>query len=304
MVYRTYAVIAPMYPESPVRGAVKPAARHPDPAISNRVQTLRLCYTVDSDSIGEESCISGEETMPTTCSVLAPDDRRLVHELLAAVGECASVGQRLRLITARLRGAPYLPHPLVGSASEPEVFTVTLQGFDCVTLVETALALAWADNIEAFLTLLRQVRYRHGEIAWQQRLHYATDWLHHHVQHGRLSEVACSEAMQRITRRLDVLPGFPPHTATWRYFPTEALPAVSPRVVDGDIIFFVSMRQGLDVFHLGMLFRTSTGVLLRHAARSRGQVVEQELVDFCAANTMLGFLIAHPCEKPHYPQSL
>lgn len=242
--------------------------------------------------------------MPTTCSVLAPDDRRLVYELLAAVGECASVGQRLRLLTARLLGAPYLPHPLVGSATEPEVFTVTLQGFDCVTLVETALALAWADDREAFLTLLRQVRYRHGEIAWQQRLHYATDWLHHHVQHGRLSEVACGEAMQRITRRLDVLPGFPPHTATWRYFPTEALPAVSPRVVDGDIIFFVSMRQGLDVFHLGMLFRATQGVLLRHAARSRGQVVEQELADFCAANTMPGFLIARPCETPHYPQSL
>src|SRR5262249_21723504 len=85
-----------------------------------------------------------------------------------------------------------------------------LQGFDCVTLVETALALAWADDREAFLTLLRQVRYRHGKIAWQQRLHYATDWLHHHVQHGRLREVACGEAMQRITRRLDVRPGFPP----------------------------------------------------------------------------------------------
>ena len=263
-----------------------------------------LCYTVDSGRIGEESCSSGEETMPTTCAVLAPDDRRLVHELLADVGACASVGQRLRLITARLLGAPYLAHPLVGSATEPEVFTVTLQGFDCVTLVETALALAWADEREAFLTRLRQVRYRHGEIAWQQRLHYATDWLHHHVQHGRLSEVVCGEAKQHITRRLDVLPGLPPHTATWRYCPTAALPAVSPRVVDGDIIFFVSMRQGLDVFHLGMLFRATQGVRLRHAARSRGQVIEQALADFCTANTMPGFLIARPCEKPHYPQSL
>ena len=212
-------------------------------------------------------------------------------------------GQRLRLITARLLGAPYLPHPLVGSATEPEVFTVTLQGFDCVTLVETALALAWADDREAFLTLLRQVRYRHGEIAWQQRLHYATDWLHHHVQHGRLSEVACGEAMQRITRRLDVLPGFPPIPPPGGISPQRHC-RLSARVVDGDIIFFVSMRQGLDVFHLGMLFRATQGVLLRHAARSRGQVVEQELADFCAANTMPGFLIARPCEKPHYPQSL
>jgi hypothetical protein len=100
----TCAIIAPMSPESTVRGAVKPAARRRRLAISNRVQTLRLCYTVDSDSIGEESCISGEETMPTTCAVLAPDDHRVVHELLADAGACASVGQRLRLITARLLG--------------------------------------------------------------------------------------------------------------------------------------------------------------------------------------------------------
>jgi hypothetical protein len=265
---------------------------------------LRLCYTVDSGSIGEESRISDEETMPTPCAVLAPEDCSLVHELLAAVGARASVGQRLRRITARLLGTPYLPHPLVGSATEPEVFTVTLQGFDCVTLVETALALAWAHDLETFLTLLRQVRYRHGEIAWPQRLHYATDWLHHHVQHGRLSEVTCGEVMPRLTRRLDVLPGFPAHTATWRYFPTEVLPAISPRVLDGDIIFFVSMRQGLDVFHLGMLFRATQSVLLRHAARSRGQVVEQKLADFCAANIMPGFLIARPCETPHDPQNL
>src|SRR6516165_10079618 len=89
---------------SPVRGVVKPSAQRL--TISHRAQTLCLCYTVDSGGLGEENCSSGEEIMPTTCSVLAPDDHRLVHELLAAAGVCTSVGQRLRLITARLLGAP------------------------------------------------------------------------------------------------------------------------------------------------------------------------------------------------------
>ena len=40
-----FAKTTTMHSESPVRGAVKPAARRL--AISNRVQTLRLCYTVE-----------------------------------------------------------------------------------------------------------------------------------------------------------------------------------------------------------------------------------------------------------------
>lgn len=243
--------------------------------------------------------------MPTTCSILSPADQAFVHTLLTEVRAYPAVGQRLRLITARLLGSPYYTHPLIGSATEPEVFTVTLQGFDCVTLVETALALAWVDGTDAFPMLLRAVRYRHGEIAWLQRLHYATDWLHYHVQHGWLHEVTCGETRSCMTRQLDILEGFPPHTATWRYFPTSALPAVSPQVTDGDIILFVSTHPGVDVFHLGMLFRAAEGIVLRHAARSRGQVVEQALSDFVAANTMPGFIIARPCERPHeQPQGL
>ena len=43
-------------------------------------------------------------------------------------------------------GHPYQINPLIGSAGTPEVFTVSLDAFDCVTFVETILALSLADR--------------------------------------------------------------------------------------------------------------------------------------------------------------
>lgn len=219
--------------------------------------------------------------------------------MLISLQDQPVVGQRLKLITEWLLGCPYLHNPLIGSDTEPEVFVVTLQGFDCVTLVETALALAWAGDVNDFLVLLRQIRYRYGDIAWRQRLHYSTDWMSYHVRSGTFSDLTRGEETRGTTRRLSLLTALPPHTTTVRYFPTQTLQDASRCVADGDIILFVSTRQELDVFHIGMLFRDQEDILLRHASRSRGQVVEHTLDEFVHANTMPGFIVARPRERPH-----
>jgi hypothetical protein len=83
---------------------------------------------------------------------------------------------------------------------------------------------------------------------------------------------------------------------SFRYFPKRKLAQVSRRLKDGDLIFFVSTRKGLDVFHTGIVFRDADRVILRHAARSRGGVVEQELAEFVRSNRMPGFIIVRPTE--------
>jgi hypothetical protein len=64
----------------------------------------------------------------------------------------------------------------------------------------------------------------------------------------------------------------------------------------GDLIFFASTRTHLDVFHCGIIARNGDRVLVRHASRSRGAVVEQELNDFLKANRMAGVIIVRPKE--------
>ena len=194
-------------------------------------------------------------------------------------------------------GTPYLVNPLIGSMHEPEVFVATLEGFDCVTFMETVLALARASDVDEFLALLREIRYTHGEVEWRKRHHYTTDWARHNIWQGWLRDLTRGADTLVKTKSVNAVAGLRPRIVSFRYFSKRKLPIISRQLADGDLIFFVSTRKGLDVFHTGIVFREGDRVILRHAARSRGGVVEQELAEFVKANRMPGFIIARPTEN-------
>ncbi len=223
-------------------------------------------------------------------------ERYFIERILQSVQALPPIGQRMKTISAWLLGYPYIANPLIGSATEPEVFVARLDGFDCVTFMETVLALASASNIEEFLKHLREIRYEGGEVAWQKRLHYTTEWAKYNIRAGRLANlVRGADAVTRI-KWLNFLPDYPARVVKFRYFPKRKLSKIGRRLKDGDLIFFVSTRKGLDTFHTGLIFRDGDRLLLRHAARSRGQVVEQELTEFVKANRMSGFIVVRPRE--------
>ena len=58
----------------------------------------------------------------------------------------------------------------------------------------------------------------------------------------------------------------------------------------------MSTRKNLDVFHAGIIVRDGNSVLMRHASRSQGAVVEQELSEFLKANRLAGVIVARPRE--------
>jgi len=76
--------------------------------------------------------------------------------------------------------------------------------------------------------------------------------------------------------------------------PKRAASRLSAYLRDGDLIFFVSTRKHLDMFHAGIIARDRNEVLLRHASRSQGFVVEQELNEFLEANRMTGVIVVRP----------
>ena len=74
------------------------------------------------------------------------------------------------------------------------------------------------------------------------------------------------------------------------------MPRLQRRLKTGDLIFFASTRRNLDVFHAGVIAVEDKKTLLRHASRSQGVVVEQELSAFVKANRMTGVIVVRPCE--------
>src|SRR5215472_17468304 len=88
--------------------------------------------------------------------------RQRVEQLLSETKCGHSTGNRIEVLSRHFLGYSYKSNPLIGSAATAEVFTASLDGFDCVTYIETIVALAHASNVDDFIEWLRKIRYEQG----------------------------------------------------------------------------------------------------------------------------------------------
>jgi hypothetical protein len=220
---------------------------------------------------------------------------RRVERLLSEAKYDHCAGSRIDVLSRRFLGHSYRPNPLIGSADTSEVFTAALDGFDCVTYIETILALARASNVDDFVEWLRKIRYDRGRIRWERRNHYMTLWIRNNVREGIIRPVSMA-AVPIVSRKrvLNVVPGLAAERTHLKCVPKPAVGRLAAHLQSGDLMFFVSTRKNLDVFHAGIIVRDGKSLLMRHASRSQGQIVEQELSEFLKANRMAGVIVVRP----------
>ncbi len=223
----------------------------------------------------------------------------LVRQLIVEIADVEDMGRRIELVSERLLGRPYLSHPLIGSPETAEVLVTRVDGFDCVTLVETVLAIAHSESPDDFPARLSAIRYRQGQVEWRSRLHYATQWSAFNIARGILDDVTTQSASQLRLKSLDRVRGLDPHLSNYRYYPKRFFPDIAPTLLSGDIIFFVSGRPGLDTNHVGIVIRRDGQLLLRNASRSHRAVVDQSLEHYFETNRMAGFFVNRPRPLPH-----
>jgi cell wall-associated NlpC family hydrolase len=221
--------------------------------------------------------------------------RRRVEQLLSETRYDRSAASRIDVLSRHFLGHSYKPNPLIGSADTAEVFTASLDGFDCVTYIETVVALARASNVDDFTQWLRKIRYEQGRIQWERRNHYMTLWIRNNVRAGIIRPVSMP-AVPTLSRDrvLNVVPGLDPRRTRVKCVPKAAVPRLERYLQSGDLIFFASTRKHLDVFHAGIIVRDGKKVFMRHASRSQSLVVEQEVSEFLKANRMAGVIVMRP----------
>jgi len=133
--------------------------------------------------------------------------RRRVAQLLSKTKHDRSAASRIDVLSRHFVGHSYIPNPLIGSADTAEVFTASLDGFDCVTYLETILALARASSVDDFIEWLRKIRYERGRIQWDRRNHYMTLWIRNNVRAGIIRPVSMPAVpILRMDRVLNVVP--------------------------------------------------------------------------------------------------
>lgn len=263
-----------------------------------------------------------------------PDRERLarwVRTLREGGAARAPLGNTVGRAAELALGAPYAAHTLeaylrAGGSPAREPLTLHLDRFDCVSLVEAALAVARVaagtsdPTWDAFARETERMRYRGGVRAgYASRLHYFSEWIADGARRGlvrdlgeelggqtdarplrfmtakraaypALTDEATFAAIAAHERRLDAAPR--------RVVPTARIAAVQDRIRTGDVLAFATGIEGLDVTHTGLAFRDGHGVLrVLHAPLSGGavEVSRATLPEYVSAiRRATGVLVARP----------
>lgn len=254
----------------------------------------------------------------------------LRHE--ASAGRMLSLGKRAARVGELAVGTPYEAFTLEaylragGNPSRAEPLTLSLTRFDCVTLVESCLAVARAavgtrtPSWQRFAREVERMRYRGGtRRGYTSRLHYFSEWItdgqtrglvrnigaelggvrdtrplrfmtEHRSSYPALADDGVFRAIGEMERRLD---SHPRHVVL-----AEHIPRVVDRIETGDVLAFATAIPGLDVSHAAFAYRDPAGILrVLHAPLSGGvvEVTRATLPEYVSAiRRATGILIGRP----------
>ena len=213
--------------------------------------------------------------------------------------------RRAAWAAGRLLGAPYAHSSLgEGAGVDPDP-RFRLDRFDCVTLVETALALGSSTRVGDAPVLLDDIRYG-GPVAFEGRNHYVeAQWVPSLVAKGWIEDVTAlvggdrarqaveeytaerwsrSQAAGRLVPGLPV-EGLPVGAFPLLYVPLEDVQAAADRIPDGTIVLVVREARAsrpYRVTHMGIVTFAGGRRVVRHASPGKGRVVDEPLHAFLA----------------------
>jgi hypothetical protein len=222
----------------------------------------------------------------------------------------------------------FLETPYVASTleQEPERLVVNLREMDCTTLVETCLALARTvksgePSFETFCGHLQRIRYRNGVIRdYTDRLHYFSDWIYENERNGQVRDMtrpiggkphrvsvsymsthpehyrqlkSCPQWVEVIRKKEEEISA----RQGYALIPEASVAACTDRMKNGDIVCFVTRIEGLDISHLGFIYRKENVSRFIHASSSAKKVIveprspAQYVADI---RTTVGLMIVRP----------
>lgn len=210
-----------------------------------------------------------------------------------------------------LLGTPYTEKSL--DQDTVENLVVRLDGVDCTTFVETALALSRCISSSRvtysdFENELTKIRYRGGKLnSYTSRLHYFSEWIIDNSAKGIVKDVTHEVGGEEIIFKLNFMsthkqlyPQLSLHPEfvdsirnveknisgkTFFELAKTKVPVFEKDIHSGDIIAFTTDIKGLDVSHVGIVVSGINNKLyLLHASSANGQVMlsEYSLYDYVA----------------------
>lgn len=212
-------------------------------------------------------------------------------------------GKRIGFISRLFLDVSYAASTLIGEINSPEVFVINLGEVDCFTFIDYVEAMRLSSSFSAFIENLKRVRYHSGEISFENRNHFFTDWVEHNSGFVKdvtdlVGEHRAVQVMEKLNLKKDgtyFIEGIKPVEREIRYIPSSALDnSVIQRLESGDYAGIYSDKEGLDVSHVGIIIRKEGMIYLRHASSKLNvcKVVDEGFTDYIAGKA--GLIVLRP----------
>ena len=207
-------------------------------------------------------------------------------------------GELLLKIGNDFMGTPYVGNTL--DRTIEEYLVVNLRELDCTTFAENCLAIARTiksgkPTFESFTTELEKIRYRNGQLnGYASRLHYFGEWITNNSEKGIIEDMSakiggakCPVVLNFMSTHPDSYSQLKANPAlikeikqieiqvsakSFFFIPKEKIADHENQIMDGDIVALVTKIPGMDVLHVGILFKKDGRVFLLHASLSGGKV--------------------------------
>lgn len=232
------------------------------------------------------------------------------------------IGVIMQALGETLLETPYEAGTL--DRNEEETLVVGFGGFDCVTFVESMLAMArgvraGAYDYATFTRHLEEQRYRDGRLnGYCSRLHYFTEWIDNNARRGIVEPLTEALGGDPFDKTLTFMSE---HRASYPllarndslfaelqlierdladlrlfYIPEHRIREVYPRLQAGDIVALATDIEGLDVTHTGLVYDFGDGRIgLLHASTSAGVTISPDLQAYVENNKrQIGIIVSRP----------
>lgn len=239
------------------------------------------------------------------------------------------LGERVNNFALALRGTPYVNYTLELDERR-EAPSVNMQGMDCWTLFEIALAMGRLVALhpppytaQEMLRLIELDRYRGGRCdgRFDSRLHHLEDWARDNEKRGLVQDITPSLGGVPLHRKMaymgkkphlfrqlradpSMVPGFVELEAELSrrgisYIPKAQVPRIEGKLRNGDIICIVTNWHETYTSHVGLASRDKNGVLrFLHASKNHREVtLDSRLSDYLNRfSTHAGIFVVRPLD--------
>jgi hypothetical protein len=160
-----------------------------------------------------------------------------------------------------------------------ENLIINFEALDCFTFIDTIRALKYSQNKKEFKYNLIHTRYKDGNISYQNRNHFFSDWKYYNgVLDITCTVGPCEKNNKILNENEKYLKEIAPVKREISYIAPHKIDF--SKVRSGDYVGIYSQKKDLDVTHTGLLIKTKNKILIRHASSLEKKIIDSDFFEY------------------------